>query len=201
MKLKTLQYTSQQPDLPVNDRHILAFYDESEILVYIPHLGEYFDDTTVSRPVWVTPSFSWMMHHTDWLQSEEYDSIECMKIQRSAFENMLSKCFPADFPNNSYGFEDEWKNERMEAKIQFRWQSDYSPDGQELNRQVLLLSIHSRTWMEHVIRDEIAPYSDIDKALFRQKEHTQHPYESLIVPDERVYLIDDNVKKVLEIID
>ena len=201
MNTKTLQYTIKFPTLPQKGRHLQAWYDKDEVLVYIPHIGDYYGDTTVSRPVWITPSFSWMMHHAEWLESAHYEGIECMTIQRFAFEDMLLQALPADFPNNRFESQSDWEKERAGALIQYRWQADYSPDGQELDREILLLSIHSRTWMQYVIKSHVLSYNEIDAALFMQKEHAQAPFELLVVPDEEIYPIDDDLKKALEIID
>lgn len=198
MNTKTLQYTKSIAALPQKGRHVNAWFDEDEVLVYIPHIGEFYDDNTVSRPVWVTPSFSWMMHHSEWLESPNYENIECMTIQRFAFEDMLLQAFPADFPNSHFESESDWQKERAGALIQYRWVLDYSPDGQELGRETLLLGIHSRTWMQYVIKSQVASYNDIDNALFMQKEHTQPPFELLVVPDEQVYPIDDATKQSLD---
>jgi hypothetical protein len=201
MNTKTLQYKAKLPTLPQTGRHLLSWYDENEVLVYIPHIGEYYGDKTVSRPVWITPSFSWMMNHAGWLASPHYEAIECMMIQRFAFEDMLLQAFPADFPNGLFESEDDWKKERAGAMIQYRWQSDYSPDGQELERKILQLGIHSRTWMQYVIKSQVVTYNDIDDALFKQKEHSKPPYDLLVVPDEQAYPIDEAMKKVLGIAD
>ncbi len=198
MNTKTLQYTKSISALPQKGRHVNAWFDEDEVLVYIPHIGEFYDDSTVSRPVWVTPSFSWMMHHAEWLESSHYDTIECMTIQRFAFEDMLLQAFPADFPNPHFESESDWQKERAGALIQYRWVTDYSPDGQELERETLLLGIHSRTWMQYVIKSQVSSYNDIDEALFMQKEHAKPPFDLLVFPDEQVYPIDDAAKKSID---
>jgi len=200
MNTKTLQYTKTLSALPQQGRHLRAWYDQDEVLVYIPHIGEYYGDNTVSRPVWVTPSFSWMMHHAQWLESPHYEAIECMTIQRFAFDDMLLQAFPADFPNGKFESETDWEKGKAGALIQYRWQPDFTPDGQQSNYEILLLGIHSRTWMQHVIKSHVLTYNDIDEALFMQKEHTQPPYELLVVPDEQAYPIDDTLKKALDII-
>jgi len=199
MNLKTIPYKEKLPTLPESGRHITAWYDENEVIVYIPHIGEYYGDKTVSRPIWITPSFSWMMHHADWLDSPHYEAIECMTIQRLAFDEILLQAFPADFPNNSFESEDEWKKAKAGAMIQYRWQVDYSPDGEALDREILLIGIHSRTWMQYVIKSRIVTFNDIDEALFKQKEHTTSPFDLLIVPDEKSYMVDDGVKKILDV--
>ena len=201
MNTKTLQYTATLATTPQRGRHLRAWYDKDEVLVYIPHIGEYYGDSTVSRPVWITPSFSWMMHHAQWLESPHYEAIECMTIQRFAFEDMLLQAFPADFPNRQFESLEEWQKEHAGALIQYRWQFDVSPDGQELEREILLLGIHSRTWMQYVIKSHVMTYNDIDEALFTQIEHAQPPFELLVVPDEQEYPIDDTLKKSLDMID
>ena len=201
MNTKTIQYTTIQSTLPQTGRHLRAWHDENEVVVYIPHLGEYYGDKTVSRPIWVTPSFSWMMNHAEWLESAHYDAIECMTIQRFAFEDMLLQAFPADFPNGMFESEADWQKERAGAMVQYRWQPDYSPGGQKLEREILLLGIHSRTWLQYVIKSQVVSYKDIDDALFMQKEHTQPPFDLLVVPDEQTYPIDDAMKKVLDMVD
>lgn len=201
MKTKTLQYTAALPTLPQKGRHLLAWYDDNEVLVYIPHVGEYYDEITISRPVWIILSFSWMMHDAKWMESPHYHTIECMTIQRFAFEDMLLKAFPADFPNKLFESEAEWKKERAGAVVQYRWRPDYTPDGKQLEREALMLGIHSRTWMQYVIKNQVLTYNDIDEALFMQKEHSQPPYDLLVVPDERIYPIDDATKQILDMKD
>lgn len=201
MNLKTTSYTTKLPNLPISGRHISAWYDDDEILVYIPHLGEYYGDKTVSRPVWFTPSFYWMMHHADWLDSPHYETIEYMSIQRLTFEEILFDGFPADYDANAFESEEVWKKQKAGSTVQYRWEADYSPDGQELDREALLVGVHSRTWMQYVMRGQITKPSEIDEALFQQKEHTQPPFDLLIVPDEQPYPLAKSVKEVLNISD
>ncbi len=198
MKLRTKQYNVNEM-ASISGRQLFAWYDENEVLVYIPRIGEYYDDKTVSRPIWITPSFSWMMHHSDWLESADYETIECMTIQRFAFDDMLLKACPAYFPNSVFDAEDEWEKKRASAMIQYRWDADYTPDGSVANREVLMIGIHSRTWMQYVIQNQITTYNDIDDALFKQKEHTVEPYDLLIVPDATPYPIDDSIQQILDI--
>lgn len=201
MNTKTLLYTATQSTLSQKGRQLQAWYDENEVLVYVPRIGEYYGDNTVSRPIWITPSFLWMMNHADWLESPLYENIECMTIQRFAFEDMLLQAFPADFPNELFESEADWKKQHAGAMIQYRWQSDFSPDGQPLEHAILQLGIHSRTWMQYVIKSQVMTRNDIDDALFKQKEHSQPPFDLLVVPDEQPYPIDDAMKKVLSIKD
>lgn len=198
MELKTVQYQASQVSTPSSGRQLSAWYDENEVLVYIPHIGEYYGDKTVSRPIWITPSFLWMVHHADWLEAPHYDSIECMTIQRFAFDDMLLKAFPARYPNGLFDSREAWEKQQASAVIQYRWDADYAPDGTTRDSEVLLLGIHSRTWMQYVIKSQIKAFKDIDDALFKQKEHTVAPYDMLLVPDEKPYPIDDSVKKILD---
>lgn len=196
MQLKTRQYQPPKPDKAVG-RQLLAWYDQHQVLVYVPHIGEYYDDKTVSRPIWITPSFSWMVHHTDWLESSEYDTVECMLIQHFAFEDILLKAFPARFPNSQFTSQEKWQKQQTAATIQYQWDTDYTPDRTPLNREILLLGIHSRTWMEYVINNQISPTNDIDDALFRQKDRAKSPYDLLIVPDEKPYLVEKSLQENL----
>lgn len=198
MELKTIQYQASHTSKLTSGRQLSAWYDDNEVLVYIPHIGEYYGDSTVSRPVWITPSFSWMVHHADWLEAPHYETIECMTIERFAFDDMLLKAFPARYPNSSFESREEWEKQQAAATIQYRWDVDYAPDGTQLDREALLIGVHSRTWMQYVIKSQITAYKEIDEALFKQKEHTKPPYDMLIVPDEKPYPIDESVKKILE---
>ncbi|GEM_PF-2812258 len=199
MELKTIQYQVSNANKQSTGRQLSAWYDDNNVLVYIPHIGEYYGDSTVSRPIWITPSFSWMVHHADWLEAPHYETIECMIIQRFAFDDMLLKAFPARYPNGLFESREEWQKQQAAATIQYRWDFDYAPDGTKLDREILLIGVHSRTWMQYVIKSQISAYKEIDEALFKQKEHAISPYEFLIVPDENSYPIDASVKKILDI--
>lgn len=199
MNLKTIAFKSKMLTLPDTGRHLYLWRDKDDLIVYVPHIGDYYDDKTLSRPVWITPSFSWMMYHADWLESADYDSIECMKIQRVTFEEILLDAFPADFSDSDYVSEDEWKQDKANAPILFRWDNDYSPDGQLLERQVLLIGIHSRIWMQRIIQNQIATFNAIDEALFKQKEQAEPPYDLLIVPDEEAFTVSEATKRILKI--
>lgn len=176
----------------------MAWYDKNDVLVYVPHIGEYYGDKTVSRPIWITPSFTWMMHHADWLNSPDYEVIECMMIQRFVFDELLFEAFPADFPNNQYESQDEWKEQKAQATVLYQWQDDYSPDGLPLKRKTLLLGVHSRTWMQFVIKSQIVSFNDIDESLFKQKEQAIAPFDLLKIPDEQIYPVDPTIRQQLE---
>lgn len=201
MDIKTQPYSTLVSHFPPSGNHILACYDDSDILVYVPQIGEFYGDKTVSRPVWITPSFMWIMHDSEWLEAENYNSIECMIIKRSAFEEFIADAVSDTFDPKQHGSEDDWQKQKANSTVMYRWKADYSPEGEELSRNVLQLGIHSRRWMQSVMRGDIVAYNEIDEDLFTQKDLTQPPYDGLVMPIERPYPMTDDLKPILHIED
>ena len=191
MHLPTAFYDAQQRRLPKAGNHIIGTFNENRIIAYVPSLGSFYGDSTVSRPVWVTLSFMWVMQQSAWLTKMNHETLETMSIQRTVFEELLSQSVHQFYADYAYESEDAWRQAIDRAQVIIKWEQDTDPSGVGLVRKCLHIGIHSRLWMQYVMEEAIVTVEDFSASVKQQKANAKPPFDNLVVPQEAIYPIGD----------
>src|SRR5581483_36628 len=96
MKLQTERYETQASCWPPTGRHILAYFDDSSIVVYQayrPSIGRFAvangklggPEFSFSRMSWIKTSFLWMMYRSGWGTKEGQEVTLALRIRRTFF--------------------------------------------------------------------------------------------------------------------
>lgn len=196
MHLITEPYLDQQAHWPTNGRHILAQYDDTSIVVYQayrPAIGQfaaahgYFGGTfSFNRMSWIKPNFLWMQYRSDWGRRDNQEVTLAIRIQRSAFDELLRLAVPSTYQAERYPNKDAWLQAGEEALVRLQWDPDHDPSGTPLPRRAIQLGLRGEALARYA-RSWIIDIEDISTFVAEQREHARGNYAHLLVPQERVY--------------
>ena len=192
MSIPTEPYLEQHSRLPQSGYHIVGQYDDEAMVFYVPRFGAFYSNVTISRPVWIKPSFMWYMTQSEWLQGDDQQQFEGVRIQHAVVHDLLSMAVHMQYVPELYRDELTWEKEHAAARVWVQWDKEFAPNGVELDRHNIQIAIHSREWMQRLMNNEIVPLEDLSDFVAQQQPHAQPPYTNLSVPREDVYPIDDS---------
>ena len=199
MKLLTEPYLKQKSRWQEKGRVILAQYDTDSVIVYQayrPTIGNfavrhgYFgEEFKLSRMTWIKPNFLWMMYRSGWGRKEGQEVILAIRIQRDAFDLILSQAVHSKFIPEIYPHKQAWSRALKSADVRLQWDPDRTPSGQRLERRAIQLGLRGEAII-HYSREWILSIEDISEFVAQQRQHAlSGNYESLMTPREYVYKV------------
>jgi hypothetical protein len=203
MMLSTEPYLTQNARWPASGRHILAQFDEPSVVVYQayrPAIGRfatehgYFGgEFKLSRMSWIKPNFLWMMYRSGWGAKEGQEVVLAIRLQRSAFDRILSRAVHSTFQPAVYESHDAWKREVAESEVRLQWDPDHHPSGQPVERRAVQLGLRGET-LAHYARNWIIEIEDISAFVHEQFQNVSAKrYDQLLTPKEDVYPVMDEL--------
>ncbi|HEY3994172.1 MAG TPA: DUF4291 domain-containing protein [Ktedonobacteraceae bacterium] len=196
MHLLTEPYLEQQPHWPDEGRHILAQYDDASLVVYqayrpsIGHFaarhGYFGGDFSFTRMSWIKPNFLWMAYRSGWGRKEGQEVTLAVRIQRTAFDEILRLAVPSTYQKQLYASEAEWKQALAQSSVRLQWDPDHDPSGKPLARRAIQLGLRGEI-LANYAREWIVEIEDISDFVAEQREYARGDYARLVVPREQVY--------------
>ena len=199
MKLLTEPYLKQKSRWQEKGRVILAQYDTDSVIVYQayrPAIGNfaarhgYFGgEFKLSRMTWIKPNFLWMMYRSGWGRKEGQEVILAIRIQRDAFDLILSQAVHSKFIPEIYPHKQVWSRALKSADVRLQWDPDRTPSGQKLERRAIQLGLRGKAIIQYS-REWILNIEDISEFVAQQRQNAARGnYHSLITPREDVYKV------------
>jgi len=200
MRLKTENYREQCARWPTDGRHILAQYDDHEVVVYQaykPSIGHYAashgyfgGEFSYSRMSWVKPNFLWMMYRSGWGTKPGQEVVLAVHLERDFFERLLAEAVHSSFVPEVYGSHDEWKRRLTESDVRLQWDPDHGPKGGKLARRAIQLGIRGSTLATYgrsaiLAIEDVSPLVSAGRQLLDSPERLETPAERVFVPRER----------------
>ena len=68
----------------------------------------------------IKPNFLWMMYRCGWATKEGQEVVLAIRLQRSAFDHILSLAIHSSFQPDSYGTRDKWKQAVDESDVRLQ---------------------------------------------------------------------------------
>lgn len=210
MNLEIETYHKQEPKWPPTGRFILANYDEESIVVYqaygtaIGHFaaqhGYFGGDFRLTRMSWIKPNFLWMMHRSGWASKQGQEVVLAIRIQRSAFDLILSQAVHSSYNQRLYQSRAAWQRQVAESDVRLQWDPDHGPSGEKLERRAIQLGLRNEILRSYA-REWIIEIIDLSEFVRQQREHRAPPSrEQLQVPRERPYPLScENTKRRLQL--
>jgi hypothetical protein len=203
MRLVTESYQSQLSRWPREGRHILAQYDEHSIIVYqayrpaIGHFaarhGYFGNDFSLERMSWLKPNFLWMQYRSGWSQKEGQEITLAVRLQRSAFDNILAQAVHSSYVSEVYESEEQWQQCLASSSVRLQWDPDHAPDGSKVERRAIQLGLRGPVLARYA-REWIIDIEDVTEFVHQQYEHVKSGnYEQLATPREMVYAVSDTL--------
>ncbi|MCB9857836.1 MAG: DUF4291 domain-containing protein [Phycisphaerales bacterium] len=199
--LQLESYGERQRSIPKMGRHILAQFDDESIVVYQayrPEIGHfaakhgYFGgEFSLSRMSWIKPNFLWMMYRSGWGQKEGQEVVLAVRLQRSAFDEILAQAVPSSNSIDTFRTHEEWKAAMARSSVRLQWDPDRSPKGGPLERRAIQLGLRGAVLASYS-RDWLVGIDDVSELVAEQREiaFSVKP-DALMVPTERVYPVAD----------
>ena len=190
------RYHDQKKRWPASGRHILAQFDDTNIVVYQayrPAIGHYAAKNQVfggefsfSRMSWIKPNFLWMMYRSGWGAKSGQEVVLAITIPRSLFDEILAVAVPSSFTNALYPDNDSWKRAVAESDVRLQWDPDHSPTGAAEERRAIQLGLRG-DMLRRYGQDEVVAIEDISDFVAEQRELAASGSDELTIPYENVY--------------
>lgn len=197
-------YALQEPGWPRTGRHILAQYDDENIVVYQAYreaIGgyasehqEFGGDFSFSRMSWIKPNFLWMMYRSGWGEKPGQEVVLAVTIPRTLFDAILVAAVPSTFTKALYASEEEWKNAGRNSDVRLQWDPDHAPKGAPQERRAIQLGLRGEM-LRRYGKEEVVSIQDISGFVQEQRGVLDSDIGKLVTPKERVYLPSDDRAK------
>lgn len=197
MQLLMAPYLEQASAWPAAGQHLLAQYDDHEVIVYqayCPDIGLYaahykrFGSAfSFIRMSWIKPSFLWMMFRSAWATKAGQEVILAVHLRREAFDAILSQAVHSTFVPEIYGDIAAWKRAVEESEVRVQWDPDHDPVGAKLARRTIQLGLRGQV-LGRYATEWLADVEDITGFV---REQRGRKIEDMWTPVERPYPIVD----------
>lgn len=183
--LRFKPYIDEAPTWPDRGRVILAQYDAEAVVLYAPYQHQH----DLDRMLWLTPSFLWMMHHTNWAAGPGTSQVVALWVQRSAFDEYLGEAVPSTFVEGTYESREAWQAALDTSDVRVQWDPDFPPHGPKLNRKAFRLGLGGDA-LRRFLDTSSAAAEDVTEFARQQAEFVATP-ELLFVPAQKIYPVPD----------
>jgi hypothetical protein len=200
MQLKVEPYLQQKETWPQKGKVIMAQYDAESIVVYQayrPEIGHfaakhgYFGgEFKLSRMTWIKPNFLWMMYRSGWGQKEGQEVTLAIRLQRSAFDGILSQAVPSKYIPELYADEKAWSRAVARSDVRLQWDPDHGPSGNRVARRAIQLGLQGEAALKYS-REWIISIEDISEFVAQQRQNLMGNQADLLTPSEAVYEVGD----------
>lgn len=201
MKLNLKKYKEQLSDWPQAGYHIMAQYDNDEIVVYQSYRKEigqfavqnqYFGGAfSLERMTWIKPNFLWMMYRNGWGTKENQQCTLAIHLKLDAFKRYLENAVYSSY-NDELGVpRDEWQNQIKESSVRLQWDPDHDPFGKKLERRAKQIGLRNEFTL-FFTKEDIILIEDISDFVKEQHQFVLNKdLDKLIIPEEKPLQFDD----------
>lgn len=210
MKIELKKYDEQIVEWPKSGYHIMAQYDEEEIIVYQSYrkeIGEfaaknqYFGGAfSLDRMTWIKPNFLWMMYRNGWGTKEGQEVVLAIHLKISAFNRYLKNAVYSSYNTSLEMSQEDWKESVKTSSVRLQWDPDHDPYGNKLERRAIQIGLRD-DFIKSFAKEDIILIEDISEFVKEQYVFVQNKeLEKLMVPAEKPFLFkDEELNKKLKI--
>ncbi|SNR54204.1 DUF4291 domain-containing protein [Flavobacterium sp. ov086] len=210
MKIEFKKYDEQIVEWPKSGYHIMAQYDEEEIIVYQSYrkeIGEfaaknqYFGGAfSLDRMTWIKPNFLWMMYRNGWGTKEGQETVLAIHLKISAFNKYLQNAVYSSYSSSLEMSHEEWQTQVKTSSVRLQWDPDHDPYGNKLERRAIQIGLRD-DFIKSFAKEDIVLIEDISEFVKEQYEFVQNKQlEKLMIPAEKPFLFkDEELNKKLKI--
>ncbi len=208
MKLKLKKYKEQLLDWPQKGYHIMAQYDNEQIIVYQSYrkeIGEfavqnqYFGGAfSLERMTWIKPNFLWMMYRNGWGQKEGQEYVLAVHLKMEAFKKYLGNVVYSSYNDRMEISREEWQDQVKASSVRLQWDPDHDPFGNKLERRAIQIGLRNN-FITSFAQDDIILIEDITDFVKEQYQYVLNDdLNNLMLPEEKPLMFDDeNLNKTL----
>lgn len=195
------RHTDQKARWPKRGRHILAQYDDDDIVVYQAYRREIAEwavahqqfggPWSFDRMSWIKPNFLWMMYRSGWSTKPGQEHVLAIRMSREGFDEILARSVESTHHPEVTGWNhDTWRRNGKRAGVRLQWDPDHGPGGAKLERRAIQLGLRGDTlrafaleWVREIvdIRDEVRAQHGTRSALVTPREEVYRPADPELV--------------------
>lgn len=210
MKIELKKYDEQIVEWPKSGYHIMAQYDEEEIIVYQSYrkeIGEfavknqYFGGAfSLDRMTWIKPNFLWMMYRNGWGTKEGQEVVLAIHLKITAFNKYLKNAVYSSYDPSLCISREEWQDEVKTSSVRLQWDPDHDPFGNKLERRAIQIGLRD-DFIKSFAKEDILLIEDISEFVKEQYHFVQNgQLEKLVVPAEKPFVFkDEELNKKIKI--
>lgn len=200
--MKWCPYTEQRARWPNEGRHILAQYDDDNIVVYqaynpaiaawaVEH-QQFGGPWSFERMSWIKPNFLWMMYRCGWASKPNQERVLAVTISRDGFDTILARAIESSYKPDIHGPDrDAWRRAGKSAGVRMQWDPDHAPRGGKEARRAIQLGLRGDTLRQYAT-EWLVKIEDITSTVRQQHANIgNHRFEGLRTPCERRYEVED----------
>ena len=185
------------------ERRIYAAYDDEGVYVYQafkPSIveaalenGTFGSGFNMDRMTWIKPSFAWMLYRSGYATKTRQEAILKIKLDHEGFLIVLRESVATTFNSSIYEDKRTWKSALDQSSVRHQWDPErYLTLAKRPNRRAIQLGI--RGWVvEKYVNDWIIELEDVTKLAHEIKRAKENNNPFPLVPDERVYNVEDEI--------
>ena len=210
MKIELKKYNEQIKEWPKSGYHIMAQYDDKEIIVYQSYrkeIGEFAAKNqffggafSLERMTWIKPNFLWMMYRNGWGTKEGQEVVLAIHLKINAFQKYLQNAVYSTHDSSLGKSYEEWQTEVKTSSVRLQWDPDHDPYGGKLERRAIQIGLRD-DFIKSFAKEDILLIEDISGFVQEQYEFVQKKQlENLLIPAEKPLIFqDEELNKKLKI--
>ncbi|AWK03383.1 DUF4291 domain-containing protein [Flavobacterium crocinum] len=210
MKIELKKYSEQIEEWPKSGYHIMAQYDDKEIIVYQSYrkeIGEFAvknqffgGEFSLNRMTWIKPNFLWMMYRNGWGTKEGQEVVLAIHLKREAFQKYLQNAVYSTHDSSLGKSYEEWQTEVKTSSVRLQWDPDHDPYGSKLKRRAIQIGLRDE-FTRSFAKEDVLLIEDISAFVQEQYEFVQKKQlENLLIPAEKPFVFqDEELNKKLKI--
>jgi hypothetical protein len=198
MKIKLKKYTEQAKEWSQSGYHIMAQYNDEEIIVYQSYrkeIGEfaiqhqYFGGAfSLSRMTWIKPNFLWMMFRNGWGTKQDQEVVLAIHLKRTAFENYLQNAVYSSYEKENTISYEVWQQKLQNSSVRLQWDPDHDPHGNKLERRAIQIGLKDAFALSYAKKD-ILLIEDVSHFVAEQYQYVINNQLALLeTPEEKPLL-------------
>lgn len=201
MEIKLKKYKEQLQDWPQKGHHIMAQYDDEQIIVYQSYrksIGEfavknqYFGGGfSLERMTWIKPNFLWMMYRNGWGTKDGQECVLAVHLKKKAFERYLKNAVNSSYHEYLGISREEWQEQVKNSSVRLQWDPDHDPFGTKQERRAIQIGIRNE-FIHSFAKEDIIRIEDISEFVKEQHQFVlNNDLDNLMTPEERPLLFGD----------
>ena len=198
--MRLQSYIEQLSLWPESGRHIMAQFDDDSIYVYQayrPSIAKFAvenqrfgGDFSYTRMSWIKPNFLWMMYRSGWATKEGQEHILAIRLHRRFFDELLRQVVPSTFDAIRFPSRELWQAAVASSDVRLQWDPDHDPSGTPIHRRAVQLGLRGDALRRYGEQDLIS-VEDITAFVVEQRANLGDCFRQLVIPEEKVYIPQD----------
>lgn len=192
--MEYINYSAIEPTWPKIGRHIIAYQEDDQIVVYQAYKPEIADyavkhqhlggpDFSVTRMSWIKPNFLWMMYRSGWANKKNQERILAMYMNVKDFNKLIEMGVLSHYDVDLHGDRQQWSDRIKQSEVVIQWDPDHKPNGDKhKTRRAIQIGLRGDT-LKNFCDKWITKIEDITDFVIAQRNQVDP-----LIPYEKIYL-------------